>query len=165
MEVWYLWANMKPNPHSWRMAWVLSGGMSMTAPNASRTSAAPHLLLAALFPCLATGTPQEATTNADVVEMLNDPERSPPVPTISSASEWSPGSFSPWALISVAEAAISSTVSPFTVRAVRYDDIRVGVHSPLMMQSITPLATSNVRSSPLDSFRSASVTTVTSSPP
>ena len=71
------------------------------------------------MPCLATGTPHDATTKADVVEMLKEPDLSPPVPTISRALEWSPGSFSPWALISVADAAISSTVSPLTVSAVR----------------------------------------------
>ena len=119
IEVWYLCANMKPNPHSSRILWVSSGGRSMLAPRASSTSAAPHLLLAALLPCFATGTPQDATTKADVVDMLNDPDLSPPVPTISRASEWSPGSLRPWDLISTAEAAISSTVSPFTVRAVR----------------------------------------------
>ena len=124
-----------------------------------------YLLLAALLPCLATGTPQDATTNAEVVDMLKEPDLSPPVPTISRASEWSPGSLSPWARISVAEAAISSTVSPFTVRAVRYEEISVGEHSPLMMRSITSLASSKVRSSLFDSLSRASVTTVTSSPP
>ena len=45
--------------------------MSNLAPSASRTSAAPHRLLAALFPCLATLTPHEATTNAEVVEEIS----------------------------------------------------------------------------------------------
>ena len=37
----------------------------------------------ARLPCLATGTPAAATTRAEVVEMLNVPELSPPVPTTS----------------------------------------------------------------------------------
>ena len=142
MDWWYLWANMNANPHSPRILSESSGDRSILAPSASRTSAAPQRLLAARLPCLATGTPQAATTNAEVVEMLNEPERSPPVPTISSASEWSPGSISPCSLISAADAAISSTVSPFSASAVRYDDIMTSEHSPLIIESMTERASS-----------------------
>ena len=44
----------------------------MLTPSASRTSAAPHLLLAALFPCFATGIPPALITIAEVVEILKE---------------------------------------------------------------------------------------------
>ena len=59
---------------------TISGGISMLTPSASNTSALPELLETDLFPCLATGTPVPATTNAAVVEMLKVWETSPPVP-------------------------------------------------------------------------------------
>jgi hypothetical protein len=43
----------------------------MFTPSASRQSAAPHCEEAARFPCLATLTPADAQTMAEVVEMLN----------------------------------------------------------------------------------------------
>ena len=52
-------------------------------PSASSTSALPHRLDTERLPCLATRTPQAATTSAAAVEMLNVPERSPPVPQVS----------------------------------------------------------------------------------
>src|SRR6478752_497550 len=44
-----------------------------------KTSAAPDLEESARLPCLATGTPAPATMNAAQVEMLNDPDASPPI--------------------------------------------------------------------------------------
>ena len=63
----------RPTPASW----------SMRTPSASSTSAEPDFDVIARLPCLATGTPAAATTSAAVVEMLNVPEPSPPVPTTS----------------------------------------------------------------------------------
>ena len=62
---------------------LFSGDISILTPKASRTSADPHLLLAALLPCFATGTPAAAITIDAVVEILNELEPSLPVPTIS----------------------------------------------------------------------------------
>ena len=41
---------------------------------------------AALLPCLTTGTPQAATTIADIVEMFTVPRPSPPVPHVSTTA-------------------------------------------------------------------------------
>ena len=58
---------------------------SIRMPSASRTSAEPAFEVIARLPCLATGTPAAAVTSAAVVEMLNVPLPSPPVPTTSIA--------------------------------------------------------------------------------
>ena len=55
----------------------------MRTPSASSTSAVPHCEDAARFPCLHTGTPAPATTNAAIVEMFTECDLSPPVPTMS----------------------------------------------------------------------------------
>src|SRR5690606_39704597 len=57
---------------------------SMFTPSAERTSADPVFDESARLPCLATGTPHPATTNAAAVEMLKVPEASPPVPQVRS---------------------------------------------------------------------------------
>jgi hypothetical protein len=59
--------------------------MSTITPRASRTSAEPVLLLMARLPCFATLRPAPATMNAAVVEMLNVPRPSPPVPHVSTS--------------------------------------------------------------------------------
>ena len=55
----------------------------MSMPSASSTSALPAAEETARLPCLATGTPAPATTNAVVVEMLKVCSPSPPVPQVS----------------------------------------------------------------------------------
>ncbi len=55
----------------------------MLTPSAVSTSAEPDFDDSARLPCLATGTPQPATTSALAVEMLKLPEESPPVPQVS----------------------------------------------------------------------------------
>ena len=54
-------------------------------PRASRTSADPDFEDAERLPCLTTRAPAPAATIADIVEMLTDIDRSPPVPTTSSS--------------------------------------------------------------------------------
>ena len=49
-------------------------------------SAEPEREEAARLPCLATAQPQAAATSAAVVEMLNVPDPSPPVPAVSTRS-------------------------------------------------------------------------------
>ncbi|MPM59495.1 hypothetical protein SDC9_106339 [bioreactor metagenome] len=66
-----------------KISTLCSTGMFILTPSASNTSAAPHLLVAALFPCLATGTPAADTTMDEIVDILNEFDLSPPVPTIS----------------------------------------------------------------------------------
>lgn len=64
---------MKPTPAFSMHREIVSGGALMLTPSAARTSDDPERELAALFPCLATGTPQPATIIATAVEMLNVP--------------------------------------------------------------------------------------------
>ena len=101
-----------------RISALRSGVSVIFTPSASRTSAAPDLEDAALFPCFATGTPPAAITREEVVEILKELEPSPPVPTISSTSR-SCSNLMQCALIPAAEAVISSIVSPFMESAVR----------------------------------------------
>ena len=60
-----------------------AGSKSIRTPRASSTSAVPHCEEAARLPCLHTGTPAPATTNAAMVEMFTECDLSPPVPTMS----------------------------------------------------------------------------------
>ena len=106
----------------------------MSTPSAVRTSAEPDFDDSARLPCLATGTPHPAATKALAVEMLKLPEESPPVPQVSIV----PGGASirtALARMIRAAPAISSTLSPRTLSAIRKAPICEGVASPLMMMS------------------------------
>ena len=61
---------MKPMPALSMQRVIASGPRSIRTPSADNTSAAPERDDSARFPCLATGTPQPATTNAAQVETL-----------------------------------------------------------------------------------------------
>ena len=113
----------------------------MFTPRLSSTSAAPDLLEALLLPCFATGMPAAAITNEEVVEILNVPELSPPVPTISRTSK---GAFIFAALfrITSAQAVISSMFSPFILSEVRKAEIWEGVALPFIISVITSFASS-----------------------
>src|SRR5215471_5699041 len=120
---------------------------SMLTPSAVNTSADPDCDDSARLPCLATGTPQPATTSALAVEMLKLPEESPPVPQVSIV----PGGASiPTAFARMIRAApaISSTVSPRTLSAIRNAPICDGVASPLIMMSNAPSASLSLRLRP-----------------
>ena len=108
---------MKPIPASRMQRPIASGVRSILTPSAASTSAAPERDDSARLPCLATGTPAPATMSAAQVEMLNEPEASPPVPTTSMASG---GAATRSILARMAETApvISSTVSPRTRSAI-----------------------------------------------
>ena len=94
-------------------------GSSLTfAPSAVSTSAAPHLEDTLVLPCFATFTPPAATTKDEQVEILKEHDLSPPVPTISILSPVTEQGRATLRIAS-AEAAISSTVSPFKRSAVR----------------------------------------------
>ena len=88
----------------------------MFTPSFSSTSAAPDLDETARLPCLATGTPPPAKTNAVAVDMLKEPLASPPVPTISTAPA---GASTATIKLFIAETApaISSAVSPLAFSA------------------------------------------------
>src|SRR3546814_7457658 len=74
---------MKPMPVCSMQRATCSGVRSITAPNASSTSALPDLLDTLRLPCLAIRHPAAAATNIDAVEILNVCAPSPPVPTMS----------------------------------------------------------------------------------
>src|SRR6202040_3763656 len=70
----------KQMPMSHRQRRTIAISQSILTPSAANTSAAPDFEEKARLPCLATGTPQPATTSALAVEMLKVPDPSPPVP-------------------------------------------------------------------------------------
>src|SRR5258708_6497719 len=139
---------MNPIPAVLIQLLIVSAGISILTPRAVRTSAAPNRDDRARLPCLATGTPAPATMNAAQVEMLNEPEASPPVPTTSTAPG---GAFTPniLARIVVTAPVISSTVSPRTRSAINSPPICEGVASPDIMRSKAPAASSRVRVAPV----------------
>src|SRR5215510_10903030 len=139
---------MKPMPASWMHVPTWFASRSILTPSACKTSAAPDFEESARFPCLATGTPAPATMNAAQVEMLNEPEASPPVPTTSTAPG---GALTPSILLRIVVTApvISSTVSPRTRSAIRSPPICDGVASPDIMRSKAAAASSRVRVAPV----------------
>ena len=92
------------------------------APNASSISALPHLLDTLLFPCFATLTPAAATTKEVTVDILKVLVPSPPVPTISITVSCVSSLLQQF-LIATALPVISSTVSPFSLKADIYAPI------------------------------------------
>ena len=74
----------------------------------------PHFEVAARLPCFAIVTPAPAAMNAAVVDTLNVPAKSPPVPTMSTASGFSHATCTPAARIADAAASRSSAVMPFS---------------------------------------------------
>src|SRR5882757_5631675 len=142
---------MKPLPVSATQRPTWSGVMSILTPSEDNTSAAPERDDNARLPCFATGTPAPATTNAAQVETLTEPEPSPPVPTISTASG---GALTRSILPRIAATApvISSTVSPRTRSAINRPPICEGVASPDIMLSKADDASSRVSVAPVATF-------------
>src|SRR5450830_849584 len=139
---------MKPMPASLMQRPTCAAFRSILTPSACRTSAAPERDDSARLPCLATGTPAPATMKAAQVEMLNEPEASPPVPTMSIASG---GAFTPSILARMVVTApvSSSTVSPRTRNAISSPPICEGVASPDIMRSKALAASSRVSGAPV----------------
>src|ERR1035437_6679173 len=139
---------MKPMPASRMQAPTCSALMSILTPSACSTSAAPDFDDSARLPCLATGTPEPVTINAAQVEMLNEPEASPPMPTTSIASD---GACTPSILARMVVTApvISSTVSPRTRNAMSSPPICEGGASPDIMRSKAEAASARVRLAPV----------------
>lgn len=150
-------AKQNPIPTSSMHRPTCSGGRSKRTPSASTTSALPHRLLTERLPCLATGMPAPATTNAVAVETLKVPVASPPVPQVSTSISRPVSERDVWtrprvltaetfSRITRAKPISSSTVSPFIRSAVRNAAICASVACPDMMASITLKASSRVRS-------------------
>ena len=122
-------------------------------PSADKTSALPALDVIARFPCLATVTPAAAAIIATVVEILNVPSLSPPVPQTSSISRsrvsLSIGTGKALSRSSFANAAISSVVSPLVASAVRKSALASGAMVSFVRLSIASLTCSAVSDSPL----------------
>ena len=139
---------MKPIPASAMQRPISSGARLMLTPSAVSTSAAPEREDKARLPCLATGTPAPATISAAQVEMLNEPEASPPVPTTSTAFG---GAATRSILARMTETApvISSTVSPRTRSAMSSAPIWEGVASPDIICSNAPAASSRASVAPV----------------
>ena len=139
---------MKPIPASAMQRPISSGARLMLTPSAVSTSAAPEREDKARLPCLATGTPAPATISAAQVEMLNEPEASPPVPTTSTAFG---GAATRSILARMTDTApvISSTVSPRTRSAMSSAPICEGVASPDIICSNAPAASSRASVAPV----------------
>src|SRR6516225_8762149 len=138
---------MKPVPASRMQSPICSGESSMFTPKAESTSAAPDRDDKARLPCLATGTPAPATISAAQVEILNEPEASPPVPTTSIASGGA-CTRSIFARMTLTAPVISSTLSPRTRNAINSPPICEGVASPDIICSKAAAASSRAGAAP-----------------
>ena len=155
---------MKPMPASRMHSPIFSGGRSILTPSAASTSAAPDFDDSARLPCLATGTPAPATINAAQVEMLYEPDASPPVPTTSMASG---GACTRSILerMAVTAPVISSTVSPRTRNAMSNAPICDGVASPDIICSNAAAASSRPSVAPVATLPTIALnSTVTAAP-
>src|SRR3984885_8447644 len=155
---------MKPMPASWMQWPIWSGVRSILTPKAANTSAAPERDESARLPCLATGTPAPATMSAAQVEMLNEPEASPPVPTTSMASG---GALTRSILARIADTApvISSPVSPPTRSAIKSAPICDGVASPAIICSKAVAASSRPSAAPVATFPIKALNSTVTVPP
>src|SRR5689334_12280678 len=145
---WCAGANMNPMPASRIHSPICSGDSSMLTPSAESTSAAPDRDDKARLPCLATGTPAPATISAAQVEILNEPDASPPVPTTSIASGGA-CTRSIFARMTLTAPVISSTLSPRTRSAISRPPICEGVASPDIICSKAAAASSRVSAAPV----------------
>src|SRR5215212_1941968 len=124
-----------------------AGVRSSTTPSASRTSAAPHAEDAARLPCLTTLAPAAAATIAAIVEILTVFERSPPLPTTSTAGPPIPIGVAN-SIITSASPVSSSTVSPLLRSPMTNAAICAGVASPLRICPMAQEVAEAVWSSP-----------------
>ena len=103
-----------------------SGSRSLQ-PSASSTSAEPDLEDTLLFPCFAMLTPAPDAIRPAQVEMLKVCEESPPVPQVSTSLSALGEILTACFLITEANAAISSSLSPFIRRATSREAVCAGV--------------------------------------
>ena len=140
---WWIGAIMKPMPASFSACSTTSGPTMTLMPSSVSASAEPDFDDRLRLPCLATGTPQPATTKAAAVEMLSVPLPSPPVPTMSMAPSGA-RTRRQRARMTAAPAAYSATVSPRVLSAIRKPPTWAGVASPSMMAAKADLACSRL---------------------
>src|SRR6201987_3483674 len=161
---WCAGANMKPMPASAMQCPIASGVRLILTPSAVSTSAAPEREDNARLPCLATGTPAPATISAAQVEILNEPEASPPAPTTSMASGGA-CTRSILARMTLTAPVISSTLSPRTRNAINSPPICDGVASPDIICSNAVAASSRVSAAPVAALAMSDLnSTVTARP-
>ncbi len=145
-------------PSSARQRWRIGASASIAIPSSTRTSALPELPDAERLPCLATGTPQAATTIAVAVDTLTVAAPSPPVPQVSRSPAG--GVSRPQGAIRARTAstapASSSAVSPLSCKAVRNAAIAASDASPSMITLTAAAVSAAVRSRPPASRRTAS---------
>ncbi len=122
-----------------------SGEAARSTPSASIRSALPQRLETERLPCLATVTPQPATTKAVTVEMLKVPAPSPPVPQVSTTRP--PPAWMRAALrrMALAAPASSSNVSPLVASAAMKAPISVSERVPEKISAISSEVSSSVR--------------------
>ena len=148
---WNLGAKQNPMPISSIQRRTPSGDSSIATPSASSTSAVPHCDDAARAPCLHTGTPAAAVTIAAIVETLIECERSPPVPTMSTARARTPsssGTSEAAARTASSRPDSSSAVSPLMRSATEKAINCAGVAPPDRIAPIAVVAWCAVRSPP-----------------
>src|SRR5690242_5007980 len=143
---------------------ICSGASSMLTPKAASTSAAPERDDKARLPCLATGTPAPATISAAQVEILNEPEASPPVPTTSIASGGA-CTRSIFARMTLTAPVISSTLSPRTRNAIRRPPICDGVASPDIICSNATAASSRASAAPVATLATSDLNSIVTGAP
>ncbi len=133
MAGWKRWAKQNPMPASATQRATPSGPSSIATPSASSTSAVPTDDDAARLPCLQTGTPAPAVMKAASVVTLMLDNRSPPVPTRSTAASASPsarGQGTAASTMARARPVTSSAVSPLACSRDRNAPSWAGVASP-----------------------------------
>src|ERR1051325_10140503 len=138
---------MKQIPISFSELSDTDGIADTFTPKAVNRSALPDLLLAARFPCFATGNPAPAITNAAAVEMLKVFARLDPVPAVSTKqgcfdTTWTARERNPSAI-----PVNSSTVSPFAASATSAPEICASVASASSRASSNWKASSRFKSS------------------
>jgi hypothetical protein len=138
------------------------GAAWMLTPSASSTSALPHWLDTDRLPCLAIRMPQAASTIADAVEMLNVPDRSPPVPHVSKTGPGGGAIAIAFARIVCAKPTSSVGRSPFIPSPMSSPAVCAGVASPFMIAAIAAAASAVVRSSWRRSFSNRAANMITS---
>src|SRR5580765_3586786 len=153
---WSSGAKRKPIPILAMHCSTRSFGASTLTPKAPKTSALPDWLDTERLPCLATLTPAPANTNAVVVEILNVPFWSPPVPQVSSTVLAPTFTRCAFSRITRAAPVISPTLSPFMRRAVRKAATCSGEASPVMIWFITSIVSASERSIRFTNFSIAS---------
>ncbi len=146
---WNSGAKQNPIPSSARLRATWSGPRSMRTPSASSVSAPPDSDDAARLPCLTTGTPAAATTIDAMVDRLTVLTPSPPVPTMSTASDprTAPAGIGrAWLSMTSASSLTSAAVGTFIVIATAKAAIWAGLALPVMIWSMAQPAWPRARS-------------------